>query len=248
MNKKVRIISLAVVAAAAALTAIVASSQAEEKIYFQAQYTVEEDEEHIETVDELGIFEAEGGDDNFQAFGASIGCEHSQFTGEIARFGSPTMSLSPHYSGCTGLEGNLPVTITTNTCVYSFTLGEKIAADTYELSTDVNCTGGSQIEIHAYLNATKHGEKKSMCTVTVGAQKGLKGLQAKVNTLPDPTDVTISGVLKEIAVTQDRNSFLCPAGVVGKAEYEISGEKGLTVQVRNETNETIDYTINPIGP
>lgn len=242
MSNKVKAVGLALITTAV-LAVIVTGGQAEENVHFRAQSTVEIDEKH-KTFDELGFYEATGGNDQFNAFGATISCKKSEFKGQIPLGGSPFMEVTPHYSECNGLEGFLPTTITTNGCLYIFKLGEKIGEeDTYALSTRIKCTEGSKIEIHVYASQAADNEKKSLCTMTIAEQENLQGLHAKVDTAADPTDVTISGVLTEIEITNDGGSAPCPPGEIGNASYEISGEKGLTVQAREEGGETIDFTI-----
>lgn len=240
MNNKVKAIGLALVASIA-LAVIVTSGHAEEGFHFKAQDTVEINEKHV-TFDELGFYEATGSNDSFSAFGVTISCKKSEFKGQIPLGGSPNMEVTPHYSECNSLEGFLPTTITTNSCHYAFKLGERIANDTYALTTAIVC-GGGKIEIHVYASEAADKEKKSLCTLTIAEQENLKGLHATVNTGVDPTDVTISGTITGIKFTNDGGSAPCPPGEKGEGSYKISGEKGLTVQTRNEGGETIDFTI-----
>jgi hypothetical protein len=243
MGKKIKVGGMTLLAIAV-LAVIAISGQAdEEKPHFKAQSTVEINEKHV-TFDELGFYEATGANDLFKAFGVNISCKKSEFKGEIPLGGSTTMEITPHYSECNGLEGFLLTTITTNSCLFRLKLGEKIVADKYSLSTDIVCGGGGKIEFHVYSSQAADNEKKSLCTMTVGPQENLKGLTATVNTAIFPTDVTIAGELTGIAITKDGSAFPCPPGNEGVASYKIAGEKGLTVQTREEGGETIDFTIN----
>ena len=127
-----------------------------------------------------------GSNSVFDAAGASISCASGTFTGTQAAKASPTLTVTPAYSGCTFL-GVLNVPVNMNGCQYTFNANGEVAV------TGASCTA---ITFEAEL-----------CKVEVGKQGNLK--EATYTNIGTGTgrEVTVTPHVTGITYT---SSGLCP--------------------------------------
>lgn len=150
---------------------------------------------------------AKGGAAEFTAFGSTIKCNGSSFSGELKE-PAKSVELTPSYEGCTGISG-LPVLATSNECKYKFSLTEEVAEGHHNASMDVVCPGGQPgLQFHVYLSHANLTSKISFCTLTVPPQTGLKTItltNSGNNILVDP------GTVEGVKVKLHRTNFFCPS-------------------------------------
>ena len=200
MIRNLKTLGLAVMAMFA-LTAVAAS--AAQAIEFHSE---------IENTTITASTEA-GSNSVFDAAGASISCASGTFTGSQVAKTSPTLTVTPAYSGCTFLEVlNVPVNM--NGCQYTFSANGEVAV------TGESCTA---ITFEAKL-----------CKVEVGKQGNLKEVTYTNAGTGTGRDVTVTPHVTGITYT---SSGLCPKnGTFSDGNYTsgnatAKGENSKGVQV-----------------
>lgn len=174
-------------------------------------------------------------------FGSSTSCTSSALTGTVS-VPSSTVTLTPSYAGCTAF-GTFPSTVITNGCDYLFHVEKtEEGVNAYLSSVDIVCPAGKAIEINIYLSGKDEGTPS--CLLKMGSQSGLKSVTFKVDA-GTPDDITLGGTIEKIAMTQTRNSFLCPAGTsTTEAKWTIPAPVTLQARTDNAANELIDVWID----
>jgi hypothetical protein len=154
-----------------------------------------------------------GSNSVFDAAGASISCASGTFTGSQAAKTSPTLTVTPAYSGCTFL-GVLNVPVNMNGCQYTFNANGEVAV------IGASCTA---ITFEAEL-----------CKVEVGKQSGLKEVTYTNIGAGTTREVTVTPHVTGITYT---SSGLCPKnGTFSDGNYTsgnavAKGENSKGVQV-----------------
>jgi len=178
MNRNLKVLGLALVAALA-MTALVASAaQANNEGKFTA-------------TSYPGTLHGEDtGTHVFTAAGGTVNCTNATFTGSFTE-ASKTQTITPEYSGCTAF-GFIGATVTMNGCDYLFHLTGTGAGGAYNSTVDLVCPAGKEITIDA-----------GPCMISLPGQTGLPG-STFTNSGGTPSDVTnhanvtgITGVLKK---------------------------------------------------
>jgi hypothetical protein len=166
--------------------------------------------------------------------GRKFKCSKANFTGEYTKTQSEaaTWSISaiPSYEECTAeILGNIdPVTVTMNSCYFTFTSGETKNASTTEQTgtVHVKCTvPGDKIEVHVWENSTKHkAGEATLCTYTI-PEVNNQNLASVTYTLSSGgsanphTYVTINANVKNIHVTRSSGTLTNCGAAEQKGEY-----------------------------
>jgi hypothetical protein len=164
----------------------------------------------------------------------SVHCTNANLDATIT---GPTTSVTvtPTYSGCTALPGNLPVTVIMNKCHYTLELTKPgstghPAGTGAATVTIVNCEAGKTIEVNIYETAAKHTAKTPLCAYTVAAQGPLAAGTYHNNAGP-PKDITSTLEVKPVTVNKIGPAILCGAAAGAnvattlKGTYTIEGFK-----------------------
>jgi len=162
-----------------------------------------------------------------------IECHETHYHGEATgggplKNGAETATVIPTYKGCT--FGGLPLTVTMNGCDFDLHLTKTTGvADTYEVTSDLTCPPEKVVEVHIYLSKQAHEKDEAFCTLTFGAQNGLKGA-----TLKDETNghLTLGGTIKGISSTKHG------ACAAGGTENSTTGTLGLGVTLEGKNEKT----------
>lgn len=201
MVRNLKVLGLAVMAMLA-MTAVAAS--AAQAVEFHSE---------IENTKVTGKTEA-GSNSVFDAAGASISCTSATFEGTQALLTSPTVTVTPVYSGCTFL-GVLNVPVKTNGCQYTF----------HAAGGEVDVTGAS---------CTAITFEATGCKVEVKKQNGLKEVTYTNFGSGTTREVTVTPHVTGITYT---SSGLCPKnGTFSDGNYTsgnatVKGENSKGVQV-----------------
>jgi hypothetical protein len=90
-----------------------------------------------------------------------VTCSTATAHGTLASPGVSTITLAPTYSGCTS-TGGLPLTISTNGCVYTLS-PTSVTATTGTGLVAIDCPAGQEITIDIYENAAGHASDTEKC-------------------------------------------------------------------------------------
>jgi hypothetical protein len=179
-------------------------------------------------------------EDEFTAFGATIECTESEFHGVMTKAEQeedPTVvKVTPTYKKCTGAAG-VPVTATSNECMYELTLEAAVAENQYSAEPAIACPEGKAgIQFHVYASHSSLTSGTSICTLTVPPQAGLD----PVTLTNSGGDIVVdAGSVEGTKVKIHRKSFACPSS--GTENETTSGiyhrNKALTVSGTSEAKE-----------
>lgn len=136
-----------------------------------------------------------GSNSVFDAAGASISCASGTFTGTQAAKNSPTLTVTPAYSGCTFL-GVLNVPVKMNGCQYTFNANGEVAvtgasctAITFEAElckVEVGKTNNQNLKEATYTNiGTGTGREVTVTPHVTGITYTSSGLCPKNGTFSD---------------------------------------------------------------
>lgn len=220
-NLKVLVLGLLAMAAMAAMAAPAASG-----LEFTAGTNTKGEDKFFDLDGKSAL-----GDEEFEAFGGKTLCASSVYTG-TQTLPSSTVSVIPHYTGCTAI--GFAATITSTQCTYVFHVEKATeggGADAFEGKVDIVCPPTEPLAIHIYLSEGDHTNNSSLCTITIPNQT-VTGVHYKVDT-GTPHDITVTAVTGAIHGTIHRNSILCPKAKDGSTtetagKYTIN--KPVTVQ------------------
>lgn len=192
------------------------------------------------TASETGV-----GANYFRAFGLTIQCPGSTYTGtgvgsktELIPVGSTTATLTPKYKeaneNCNVTPGNFKAIIEMKSCDYVLHLGatDVTVADTYKLAADVVCTDPKdEITVKIWTNSTDLTKPTTpMCILHIKPQSGLAGAHA---TGTGNGTIDVAGTFKEIHVQKTStgtHALLCMTDTTNAGEY------GIDVNVTGENN------------
>lgn len=127
----------------------------------------------------------------------TVQCGPSKLDGTITEATDPVTFTPTYNAGCVAEPGELPVTITTNGCDYSFGFtkpgttgwGQRTGA----LEAWLNCPTESQMEIHVYENAAQHAAGVSLCTYDISTQGPVAaGVYHNRAVVPGDVDLTVN--------------------------------------------------------
>jgi hypothetical protein len=178
------------------------------------------------------------------AFGASVECPGSAYTGHKAITAVETeagkkheylakvfttVTITPHYKqdkhNCKSTSG-LPVTIDTNGCDYVIHLktttpmGNK--EHTYGIQYDIVCPKGKEITVTLFTNVEKETIGKPFCFLHVPPQLGLEGAHAKDTTNGHVDFIgTVKGVKVKMMNFGLEDAFLCPNQETSLGEIDV---------------------------
>jgi len=197
----------------------------------------------------------------FKAFGNEVECPESTYTGhavkdhaettkteeetgekhELLPSGATEVTVTPHYRQTDDAEtancdvntptGTLSATVTMNGCDYEFYDFTTVAENTYSFLADIVCPNGPII-VKVY---SGHGHGFEVCRLTIPAQAGLEGFQAK-HTTGEADDIDLTGLTDDIFVTEEG---LCGHAETTEAEYNLD----VTVTGHNEVGNPTPVTI-----
>lgn len=132
--------------------------------------------------------------------------------------------------------GGLKVTVTRNSCDYTFRIGSTKAAATYGVEANLECsTAGDAIDVEVFLSATNENVKA--CTIKITPQNGLVGPSLINGTTGGKSDVTIEGTFKNISAEE---SGLCGSKTTAEAEFHTAS----TITGVGELGEQTEITIS----
>jgi hypothetical protein len=186
------------------------------------------------------------GSNAFTAFGLSVECPGSTYTGHeynktphaLVPNAVTTVTFTPDYENCSTTSG-YPATVDMNGCDYVLHLekttpvGNKEA--TYGVSTNVICPAGQSITITLFTNGGKHSENKPFCKLDIKEQS-VKGAHVK-DTVNGHIDIT--GTFEGIHVlrTNVEDPTLCENNTTtttGKLDIDLTVEGVNEIGLRTE--------------
>ena len=188
----------------------------------------------------LGSEQGEEGANAFTALGAVVECPGSTYAAgrynaasEPIPVGAEAFTLISEYSTCTWTaEGSaFSTTVKMNGCDFAAHLGTTTKAATYLVTTDIACPEGAAIQIDGFAG-TSHGFK--VCTLTIGPQSELTGLQA--TSTPAGGDFDLQGTLGGI---EGERSGLCGSASEGEASIDFD----LTLEGRDATGTATSVSV-----
>lgn len=173
-----------------------------------------------------------GAGDKFEVLGSTVECVTDEFTGTLAAK-STDLTITPTYKNCLK-NGTEPVTVTTNGCTFTFTVGTRTSEVDAHGSAHVVCpvtTPTTQIEVHTYTNHAAHTAGTSNCTLTMGSQTVEPVTYTNV---ANTTKVLVEGELGVSVQTHGACSFGLTLNVNGvyKAGVEVEAT-GSTAHIGN---------------
>jgi len=156
--------------------------------------------------------------------------------------GAETITITPHYVGCT--TSGFPTTVNMNGCDYVFHLTPTSGVDKYAVDATVDCPTGQHIEITVYANAAEHTANKPFCHVKILEKEGAfpgdtyTGLSATDNTNGTGT---ISGEVTGITAEKTSTSILC-----GSSEENATGslKQDVLIEGRNAENKATSISLS----
>lgn len=163
---------------------------------------------------------------------AKIKCTTATATGTLETGSSPTLDLTPSYSGCT-LGGSLTTEIKTEGCSFHVDLLEEVEVTLFNAQTDIACPGEGKIL------ATVKSLGKTACLIDVPAQTGLKTVKAITMLEDSPDDFTLKHEVSTLKVTVKNGEVSCP---ITPGEYTNAGLTGNTLVTANSTGEGVPPT------
>jgi hypothetical protein len=139
---------------------------------------------------------------------------------------SSSVTLTPTYSPCTALPGNLLATVRMNGCDYTLSLTKPgttgHAAGTGGLSTTINCPPGSVIEKILYETAAKHSMGIPLCAYNISPQGPLAAGTYHNNAGP-PKDIALTTEIKPVTVNKIGPPILCGAAAGANVAMTVKG-------------------------
>jgi Trypsin len=172
--------------------------------------------------------------EEFTTEAGAIQCTGSTYHAILAE-ASSTLSVSPHYTNCTGPFG-INVTIHVEGCSYVFHVAETVSTDNYLGNVDVSCPAGKSIKVTV-----------ATCQFEVKSQSELKTVDLVNDTGAEPAkDVTVRPTVEGIAYIVTVDGFLCPFKGVGEkidGKHTSTGNTTITGQNPSEPAEEIDIEI-----
>lgn len=231
MNRKLKAISLGMLAALAVSAFVVYSASAETGGKFDAAAgtTIEGTESRIGAGTGTHVTE-------LSALGNNVRCTHASYHGTAAVLNPTSITITPTYSECylnTHTAENATA-ITMNGCDYVFTVGKEPALK--DQTIDLVCPAGAKAEVHARSGGSE------ICTETFGPQT-VKGAVYTADTFKTKKsitlDLTVTGIVLE---KHGACALLPPFGTNGTGELKGS----VTVNGTNAAGEAVD--IQATGP
>jgi len=208
MMRKIKVLGVALVAVLA-LTAVVASTASAAKFTaasYPAFLTASSSWNNETFITEAGTVECAG-----------------HFNGTLSA-SSESQTMEASYSGCAAF-GFLSAAVEMRFCDWVWTAPSGVS-DLYSTSVDLTCPAGQAITI-------KVPATGSICTMTIGAQTGLKSLQITNNT--GTADYNVQANITGISYTVTQDGFGCP----------FSGTGAKTGGVyKQDSSVTVDSTTN----
>lgn len=175
------------------------------------------------------------------AFGGKIECPASIYAGYalnatphglIEKFGTTSVTLVPTYVNCFAETGFVfPTTVDMNGCDYAFQFGKTTSEDTYSATTDIVCPKEQRVQWTVFLGPA-HMTKA--CTLSVGPQTGLAGINITTNTSSD--DLVIAGTLENVHIEE---SGACGAKTTTEGKIDLD----LTVTGVSSKGESTGVTV-----
>ncbi len=210
-----------------ALAAAWAAAPAQAELAFQSWETVqygesEEESEDLLTPTNLSAAATATEPIAFGLGGIKVRCSTATATSTLATGSSPTIDLAPTYSGCKAAV-LWPVEINTSSCVLREHLASETETGVFAGSTDIVCGGGGQIVAKVSLSG------KTVCTVRIGPQTGLKTSKAIDMNEDTPDDFTLKSELTSITATVEKGEGMCPVAP-GSYPAEYSGNMLVTAK------------------
>lgn len=134
----------------------------------------------------------------------TVACEKATYGGSQSEAEASEFEITPSYSGCTAF--GWPAEIKMNECKYRYTAGT-IEGSAFEGSMDIVCPAGKQMTVTALSAGT------TKCTLSIGAQNGLKAVTFK-NVGSPPSDITASLNLSGVQYSHTKGTGLgaCTSG------------------------------------
>lgn len=219
MTRNLKVLGLALVAAFA-MSAVVASAASAQigKITSDGPVT-------LKGTETGGV-----GANSFTAFGATVECPGSTYTGHkvittphtLIPSGSTEATITPKYVNC--VTGGNPATIDMNGCDYVFRDATTVSAGTWGVTVDIVCPVGQVIKITG-----------GACTVEVPAQTGKTGFHlsntpANASTKDDiDLTLTISTLTAHTCLGLKTNSAVQHIDVTIKGFNSLGEETGVTI-------------------
>ena len=163
--------------------------------------------------------------------GRGFHCNTAIFEGTIEN-GAAEITVTPLYSNCFSNETQ-PTTVTHNGCNYRIYGGEEAGTDHFNnITIDLVCPMGKEIEIHVYSNTTNHTSGIVLCTFTIPPFVGNHSLTLE-NTTSGIDDVNITATITGVAKRVTGSALLC-----GPAEQNGVYTGASTVRAYKDTAHT----------
>jgi hypothetical protein len=213
MTRNLKALGLALVAVLAMAAFAASSASAKQGIFTASSYPV-----HVFGTDN---------DDWFEVLENKVECDEATFTAQAT--GADTkLTVIPTYHKC---FKNLvePVTVTTNGCHYTFTIGTMTSHSHGHGTVDIVCPT-KPIEVHSYANHAAHTSKSSNCTLTIGSQNNLPGV---TYTNAANGDIVVEGEIKPAVQTHGACSFGITINTTGlySAGVTVEGTSGVNIDI-----------------
>jgi hypothetical protein len=140
--------------------------------------------------------EIAAGPNKLEAFGATVECPGSTYTGhkinvtphELIPNGANAVTINPTYINCH--EGSNPITVDMNGCDYGFHGATRVSTGTYSILADVVCPTGASIEVTG-----------GFCTVKIGAQTNKAGFHLTDTGSGTSNDLDLTGSITTLHAT-----------------------------------------------
>jgi hypothetical protein len=147
------------------------------------------------------------------------------------------LTFSLHVSNCIALVNESQVgfaTVTMNGCAYDLTIGEETEAGAFSATGDLNCSTGTEVVAHVYLDES---HSMSICTFTFGEEGNQERQGATLENL-EGGDLTLDGPVEGLHAT--RSGIFCGgASTTGAASLDIHAK----LSGENEAEEPVELHI-----
>jgi hypothetical protein len=181
-----------------------ASAQAgAEFLTWKAAESEEGFEEEVPVSSTVDATQTASGPLKFTLLSQSVKCTTATASGTLASGASPTLTLTPSYSGCATSTGGLVTDVSVGSCAFVLHLGEELEPDAFKATADLTCGKESELK---FTVTSSPGVK--FCTYRVPAQTGLSSVV--VSNMPEasPDDIAFKNELTGIKVERE-GSILC---------------------------------------
>lgn len=208
MSRKATIALLALALLFAGAMSAASAQAGAEFLTWKTAESEEGFEEEVPVPSTVDAAQTVSGPLKFTLLTQSVTCTTATASGTLASGASPTLTLTPSYSGCVMSSTGSPVDVSIGSCAFVLHLGEELEPGAFKATTDLTCGGGSELK---FTVTSSPGTK--LCTYRVPAQSGLSTVIVSNMSEASPNDITLKNELAEVKVERE-GSILCgkPSG------------------------------------